>query len=181
MEKLRLRGHISHHLTSVKISKTTHHDDCLSGITFDRSKNEVYHGSKSYMGVFSSPKLIGKMRRIDIKFYPYRERAFASIYFTGNGFFNRSMRLYASRIKKMTLNDHGLFLQNRSDKTITCADSLNYVSKSIIAQNEVKLSDLVPGPLILITFELLLYFYIHCSFHHLMILLLYWTHFCPFS
>ena len=141
VEKLRLRGHITHHLTNVKTSNPIH-DDNMSDITFDSSKSEVYCGSKSYMGVFSSPKFIGKMRRIDIKFYPYRERAFASVYFTGNGFFNRSMRLYASRIKKITLNDHGLFPQNRSDKSMTCADSLRYNTKSIIARNEVKFDDI---------------------------------------
>ena len=65
--------------------------------------------SSSYMGVFCSPCVPGKMRRIDVKFYPYRERVFASLYFTGNGWFNRSMRLWAKREKSLSLNDHGLF------------------------------------------------------------------------
>jgi len=68
-----------------------------------------YHGSSSYMGVFASPTDAGKRRRIDIKIYPYQERAFASMYFTGNGDFNRSMRLWSSKARGMTLNDHGLF------------------------------------------------------------------------
>ncbi len=55
------------------------------------------HDGSSYMGVLQSPKIAGKRRRIDIKFYPWRERIFASLYFTGNGYFNRSMRLWASR------------------------------------------------------------------------------------
>lgn len=55
------------------------------------------HNGSSYMGVIRSPKFFGKRRRIDIKFYPWRERVFASLYFTGNGHFNRSMRLWASR------------------------------------------------------------------------------------
>jgi DNA polymerase/3'-5' exonuclease PolX len=36
-------------------------------------------------------------------------QAFASMYFTGNGDFNRSMRLWSSKARGMTLNDHGLF------------------------------------------------------------------------
>mmetsp|Transcript_4088 Transcript_4088/g.7845 ORF Transcript_4088/g.7845 Transcript_4088/m.7845 type:complete len:103 (-) Transcript_4088:202-510(-) len=31
------------------------------------------------------------------------------MYFTGNGFFNRSIRLYAKRHENCMLNDHGLF------------------------------------------------------------------------
>ena len=67
---------------------------CSMPVGYMSSKGS--HGS-SYMGVARSPQKQGKHRRIDIKFYPWRERAFASLYFTGNGFFNRSMRLWASR------------------------------------------------------------------------------------
>jgi len=55
------------------------------------------HSGSSYMGVMKSPVVAGRRRRIDIKFYPWRERIFAAIYFTGNGYFNRSMRLWAGR------------------------------------------------------------------------------------
>ena len=54
----------------------------------EKFKGEKFSGS-SYMGVFNSPVVEGRRRRVDIKLYPYRERAFASLYFTGNGFFNR--------------------------------------------------------------------------------------------
>ena len=94
---------------------------------------------KFYMGCFYSPIKFRVRRRVDIKFYPYRERAFATLYFTGNGksffaalripnysglvslnflqhlsfrktgYFNRSMRLWASRVFGFKLNDHGLF------------------------------------------------------------------------
>lgn len=64
-----------------------------------------------YMGIFKSPTIHGKLRRVDIKWYPYRERVFASLYFTGNGYFNRSMRLWA-RKEGMQLNDHGLFARS---------------------------------------------------------------------
>jgi len=64
--------------------------------------------SSSYMGVFNSSMKKGTRRRVDIKFYAYRERVFASLYFTGNGFFNRSMRLWA-RSQGYQLNDKGLF------------------------------------------------------------------------
>ncbi|GAX27162.1 DNA polymerase beta [Fistulifera solaris] len=68
--------------------------------------------STTYFGVIKSPLVPGRRRRLDIKFYPYRERVFASIYFTGNGYFNRAMRLWSSRKMGLTLNDHGLFIQN---------------------------------------------------------------------
>ena len=38
-----------------------------------------------YMGCLYSPSNPRVRRRVDIKFYPYRERAFAMLYFTGNG------------------------------------------------------------------------------------------------
>ena len=68
-----------------------------------------------YMGVFHSPVHPGKKRRVDIKFYPYRERVWASLYFTGNGYFNRSMRLWARRKYGYTLSDHGLFQHSSPD------------------------------------------------------------------
>ncbi len=46
------------------------------------SKQNEY---KSYMGCFNSPVHPSRRRRVDIKFYPYRDRAFATLYFTGNG------------------------------------------------------------------------------------------------
>ena len=68
------------------------------------------------MGVFDSPVEDGKKRRVDIKFYPFREKAFATLYFTGNGYFNRSMRLYAKKRKGMALDDHGLYRRDESYK-----------------------------------------------------------------
>jgi DNA polymerase/3'-5' exonuclease PolX len=78
--------------------------------------------SLSYMGVFNSPTISGKRRRVDIKFYPWRERAFASLYFTGNGHFNRSMRLWATRYHNYQLSDHGLY-QIGSQKRVMEASS----------------------------------------------------------
>jgi len=111
--KLHLLGHMVYHLTNI------------AGISYDSANSQTsleYRPSKkkghksrktstsqSYMGVFNSPTNPGRRRRIDIKFYPYREKAFAQLYFTGSGFFNRSMRLWARRCKGMVLNDHGLF------------------------------------------------------------------------
>jgi DNA polymerase IV len=46
-------------------------------------------------------------RRLDLLFVPWEELGAALIYWTGNDFFNRSLRLLASR-KKMRLNQHGL-------------------------------------------------------------------------
>ena len=75
------------------------------------------------MGCVNSPVHEGTRRRVDIKFYPYRERVFASIYFTGNGYFNRSMRLWATYKFEMKLSDHGLFDRATSKKRIVEAST----------------------------------------------------------
>jgi DNA polymerase/3'-5' exonuclease PolX len=107
VERLKSNGHISHHLTHVD---TKYFYAMLSQEgEFHPSIFPPHHDSQSYMGVFNSPSIKGKHRRIDIKFYPYQQKAFAMMYFTGNGYFNRSIRLYAKRHKSCRLNDHGLF------------------------------------------------------------------------
>ncbi|GMH48892.1 hypothetical protein TrLO_g14411 [Triparma laevis f. longispina] len=69
----------------------------------------IAHLTYSYMGVIK----IGKHhRRIDIKFYPWEQKPFAQLYFTGNAYFNRSMRLYAKMIG-YSLSDHGLCKTSR--------------------------------------------------------------------
>ncbi|GMH64692.1 hypothetical protein TrRE_jg4866 [Triparma retinervis] len=73
---------------------------------------------QSYMGVC---QLNGVHKRIDIKFYPRRQLPFAQLYFTGNAYFNRSMRLYAKTVG-YSLSDSGLFETMR--KRI---DGQNYV------------------------------------------------------
>lgn len=107
VERLRHDGHISHHLTKVDpVQREIFHQrrGNFNDVLMNASKK-----AESYMGVFVSPSVPVKHRRIDIKFYPYREKAFASLYFTGNGWFNRAMRWYAKSKKKMTLNDKGLY------------------------------------------------------------------------
>lgn len=105
VETLRENGHISHHLTSVNSTKTDFRViDATDSLLVNHTKK-----SGSYMGVFVSPLQHKKHRRIDIKFYPFREKAFATLYFTGNGYFNRSMRLFAKRQMGLRLDDHGLF------------------------------------------------------------------------
>lgn len=79
--------------------------------------------STFYMGCFYSPVHREKRRRVDIKFYPYRERIFATVYFTGNGYFNRSMRLWATRRFNCKLNDHGLFDRSNEKKRMMEASS----------------------------------------------------------
>lgn len=49
----------------------------------------------SYMGVCMLEG--SRHRRIDMKVYPAAEYAFALLYFTGSGYFNRSMRLFAEK------------------------------------------------------------------------------------
>ena len=111
--RLHFCGFMAHHLTDIAgIS----YDSANSQTSLEHrlankkgSKSRKSSTSQSYMGVCNSPLVSGRRRRIDIKFYPYREKAFAQLYFTGSGFFNRSMRVWAHQYKNMTLNDHGLF------------------------------------------------------------------------
>ena len=63
-------------------------------------------GSEMYMGVCKHKK-DNKFRRIDIKVYPQDQFAFALLYFTGSGEFNREMRTHAEELG-YTLSDHGL-------------------------------------------------------------------------
>ena len=87
VERLKDRGHITHHLTAVSRKnevyvKTAHSqysqredgekDDAYSCSDFDYfGVTRTIHKSQSYMGVFRSPLFPQKRRRIDIKFYPY--------------------------------------------------------------------------------------------------------------
>ena len=59
--------------------------------------------SMSYMGVckFNGPTA----HRIDIKYYPNEEFAYALLYFTGSGTFNRMMRLHCMKLG-LNLSDH---------------------------------------------------------------------------
>ena len=94
-------GHIASHLTSVKTTSdgTLSNDSPLSA-NLDSQKDQDqlsvddeyrasttrpsltlgddHPGSVSWMGVFYSPLHDGKRRRVDIKWYPYREKAFVS-------------------------------------------------------------------------------------------------------
>lgn len=84
VERLRKRGHIAHHLTHLYgLTDCEDSTDCSQDFESSQAVADGYHSSSSYMGVFYSPLFAGKRRRIDIKFYPFRERVFASLYFTG--------------------------------------------------------------------------------------------------
>ena len=58
----------------------------------------------SYMGVCQFEE--DCHHRIDLKYYHINEYPYALLYFTGSAMFNRSMRLYASKIG-IQLSDHG--------------------------------------------------------------------------
>jgi len=64
--------------------------------------------SVKYNGLCSLPGPGAAMRRIDILGVPWDELPAARIYFTGNDFFNRSMRLKAAHLG-LRLNQRGLF------------------------------------------------------------------------
>eukprot|EP00980_Cylindrotheca_fusiformis_P007936 scaffold1697_cov120-Cylindrotheca_fusiformis.AAC.18 len=91
-------------------------------------KRRVGKSASSYMGVFRSPLKSGVRRRVDIKFYPYRERVFAALYFTGNGYFNRSMRLWARNLG-FQLNDHGLFERGTKDRVMEATEERHVFDK----------------------------------------------------
>ena len=116
VERLKAQNHITHHLTHV--DPDYYRSMPSQDSEFHQSNFPHYPNSQMYMGVFMSPIISGKHRRIDIKFYPCRERAFANLYFTENGYFNRSMRLFVNRRKNMRLNDHGLFTNRGEGKRI---------------------------------------------------------------
>jgi DNA polymerase/3'-5' exonuclease PolX len=54
-------------------------------------------------------------RRLDLKFYPSQFYFYALLYFTGSDHFNRSMRYYADKWKRLSLSDWGLVVSG--DKT----------------------------------------------------------------
>jgi DNA polymerase/3'-5' exonuclease PolX len=118
-------GNIAFHLTNLsRMTKGKAYGDYEAASKYvpkaawRRAKSVLYlpaERNSFYMGCLYSPVRRDVRRRVDIKLYPYRERAFATLYFTGNGFFNRSMRLWATRMFGYKLNDHGLF--KRSDDT----------------------------------------------------------------
>jgi DNA polymerase/3'-5' exonuclease PolX len=118
VDRLRQRGHIAYHLTHLTGMREEESSQSSASQQVPPPEPGPYPHSSSYMGVFYSPTAGKKRRRIDIKFYPYRERAFASLYFTGNGWFNRSMRQWSKRAKQMTLNDHGFFSIQRQEKRL---------------------------------------------------------------
>jgi DNA polymerase lambda len=59
-----------------------------------------------YAGVCRLPG--GKHRRIDLKFYPRQNFAWALMHFTGSASFNRSLRLFAKK-KGFRMSDEGYF------------------------------------------------------------------------
>ena len=69
--------------------------------------NKTRRGTK-WFGAASLPGSTGPWRRIDIMVAPWSEIGAATLHWTGNDLFNRSMRLLA-RKKGMTLNEHGLW------------------------------------------------------------------------
>ena len=131
VDELRARGQIAHHLTLISGMDPAKYESLASDIRAklnnprrygQRSPKYDKMSMSSYMGVFNSPVVPGKRRRVDIKWYPYRERVFAALYFTGNGYFNRAMRLWATRKFSYTLNDHGLFQKDTTERVME-ADS----------------------------------------------------------
>ena len=108
--------------------------DHLAGHRDDREVPFGFGGNKdstraSYMGVCRLPNApLAPHRRIDIKVYPPEQLPFALLYFTGSDLFNRSMRLYAKKIRKKealigyTLSDKGLFPKSHHTRKGECVN-----------------------------------------------------------
>lgn len=125
VDSLREEGHIRHHLTFISGMKHEKFESIQDSMQGQLTKKKLLNSdrkdkfsSSSYMGVFNSPIFKDKVRRVDIKFYPFKEKIFAALYFTGNGHFNRSMRLWAKRKCGFELNDHGLFREGSIERVI---------------------------------------------------------------
>jgi hypothetical protein len=108
--------------------------DHLAGHRDDREVPFGFGGNKdstraSYMGVCRLPNApLAPHRRIDIKVYPQEQLPFALLYFTGSDLFNRSMRLYAKKIRNKeapigyTLSDKGLFPKSHHTRKGECVN-----------------------------------------------------------
>jgi DNA polymerase/3'-5' exonuclease PolX len=128
VDDLRASGHVAYHLTFISGMKHELFESLPASLakqltnprSYGRSKdkNDKYSMS-SWMGILNSPTHPGKRRRVDIKFYPYHERVFAALYFTGNGHFNRSMRLWSTRKFNYMLSDHGIVDKNTQLSVLT--------------------------------------------------------------
>ena len=141
VQDLRRKGHFAHHLTWLPGMDEGEYNDSLpdwiqrhlGGMPAEKKTRTNMTGTtcSSYMGIFVSPLCHKKLRRIDIKFYPSRERIFALLYFTGNGYFNRSMRLWSLRKFHWTLNDHGLFEQKSKVRVMDSVHSEQQVFEKL--------------------------------------------------
>ena len=124
VDNLRRQGHVAYHLTQLPGMDTEAFETLPRSVAQRLGQPSILKPKRakdtcsSYMGVFFSPFHPGKKRRVDIKFYPYRERICAALYFTGNGYFNRSMRLWARRKFGYTLNDHGMFTDGTKERVM---------------------------------------------------------------
>ena len=70
--------------------------------------------AQTWLGIVRLPPT-GLARRMDIKTYPSKDFAFATLYFTGSGVFNRSLREWAHR-HDLCLSDRGLFPVKRGSE-----------------------------------------------------------------
>lgn len=70
---------------------------------------DTERGTETYSGICRLPNDPTSLyRRIDMRVYGPSQQAFALLYFTGSGLFNRMMRLYSFRKYSLRLSDKGL-------------------------------------------------------------------------
>ena len=77
IEFLTEQGHIAHNITQLAGVSATGRFNAKREQSIRRQR--LTKAPRSYMGVFFSPKFPGKLRRVDIKIYPYNQKAFASL------------------------------------------------------------------------------------------------------
>jgi DNA polymerase lambda len=123
---LRVAGRITYHLTRVhgmkeelfemlpqdvatRLTTVPKHRYFSGGVSMSTTMMMDHQHVASWMGVFQSPLIKLKQHRVDIKWYPHHESVYVALYFTGNGHFNRFMRLWAKLRFTYHLSDHGPF------------------------------------------------------------------------
>jgi DNA polymerase/3'-5' exonuclease PolX len=116
-------GFLTDHLVNGKINRSpSSQTDCLKASYMGICKLGDDAPLEEVLNVTAPQRCLRRYRRIDIKVYHPSIYAFALLYFTGDSYFNRSMRNWATKACKLSLSDTGFKEPNkvrgRGDKHI---------------------------------------------------------------